>query len=172
MNKSNPYLVIGKIGATYGVKGWLKIYPFSDTGSGIFAYKTWFLADSERDPAQLQPITIAAFKPHQKAFIAKLSGVEAKEDAQLLTGKTILIKRDQLPTLPENEFYWSDLIGLTVFNQKGEELGPIIYLIATGSNDVLVTLHQGKEFAIPYLPSVVVKVDLKQKQIIVNWDLI
>ena len=82
----------------------------------------------------------------------------------------IAITRAQLPALPKNEYYWSDLEGLTVINQAGVVLGKVIYLIATGSNDVLV-IKGDKELAIPYLQDeVITQVDLENGVIHVNWD--
>ncbi len=84
------------------------------------------------------------------------------------------ILRSQLPTLKEDEYYWSDLIGLTVINKEGVELGIVNYLIETGSNDVLVIKSSdGKEHAIPYLPKrVILNIDLEKRLIEVDWELI
>ena len=70
----------------------------------------------------------------------------------------------------KDEFYWSDLVGLTVINAKGEKLGKVAYLIETGSNDV-ISCKRHKEHAIPYLPGrVILNVDLDKQEILVDWE--
>jgi 16S rRNA processing protein RimM len=91
------------------------------------------------------------------------------EEARAFTNVSIGVFRDQLPPLPNNEYYWSDLEGLTVVNLQGIELGTVAYLFETGANDVIVV--QGtKEHLIPYVPGPIIKnVDLN-KRIEVDWD--
>lgn len=166
---NSKYILVGKIGATYGVIGWLKIQTYTEFGANILDYSPWYLSEPD---GSLREATIEAGKAHGNSFIVKFPGIETPEAARLLTGKTISIKRSQLPDLKQDEFYWSDLEGLTVINQHGEILGKVVYLIETGANDVLV-VKGGKEHAIPYLPgSVVLKVDLEKKEIHVDWELI
>lgn len=167
---NSKYIVVGKIGATYGIAGWLKIHTYTEFGANILNYAPWYL--SIADQQSYDEITIEAGKPHGNSFIAKLHGIDTPEAARLYTGKTISIKRSQLPDLKQGEYYWSDLVGLTVINTRGETLGTVSYLIETGANDVLV-IKGDKEHAIPYLPgSVVLSVDLAKKEIIVDWELI
>jgi 16S rRNA processing protein RimM len=167
---NSKYIVVGKIGATYGIAGWLKIHTYTEFGENILHYAPWYL--SVADQQSYDEITIETGKPHGNSFIAKLHGIDTPEAARLYTGKTISIKRSQLPDLKQGEYYWSDLVGLTVINTRGEALGTVSYLIETGANDVLV-IKGDKEHAIPYLPgSVVLSVDLAKKEIIVDWELI
>jgi 16S rRNA processing protein RimM len=88
----------------------------------------------------------------------------------VLTGKKIAIRREQRAKLKKNEYYWSDLEGLTVINQHDTVLGKISYLIETGSNDVFV-VKGDKEHAIPYLlGDVVISIDLDTRIMRVNWE--
>ena len=167
---SSKYIVIGKIGSTYGVNGWLKIHTYTEFGANILHYSPWFLSIPGQDT--YQEIIIEDGKPHGNSYIAKIADANNPEEARLYTGKVISIQRSQLPTLNQGEYYWSDLVGLTVMNTKGEVLGIVSYLIETGANDVLV-IKGDKEHAIPYLPgSVVVNIDLAKKEMIVDWELI
>lgn len=167
---NSKYIVVGKIGATYGILGWLKIQTFTEFGENILEYSPWYL--SGPDNQDYEEITVEDGKPHGGALIVKFPHLNTPEEARLLTGKTISIKRSQLPELKKDEYYWSDLVGLTVKNPQGETLGTVAYLIETGANDVLVIKGE-KEHAIPYLPgSVVLNVDLEKKEIIVDWELI
>ena len=163
------YIVIGKIGATYGIRGWLKIHSYTEFGANILEYKPWYLSRLQNE---WYAVDVEDGKMHGKGVIAKFAGVNSPEEARLLIGKEIAIHRSQLPTLQKNEYYWSDLEGLTVINQAGQTLGKVIYLIETGSNDVLV-IKGDKEYAIPYLPgTVILNVDLEKHEIHVDWELI
>lgn len=168
MKNAETYITIGKIGASYGVKGWMKIHAFTEFGASILDYKPWYL--SQGKDKTWQAITYENGRVQGKVVLAKLPGIDTPEAVRPLTGKYIAIQRSQLPTLHKGEYYWSDLEGLTVIDQHGQNLGVVTYLISTGSNDVLIV--KGKiEQAIPYLPgSVITKVDLELGQIIVNWE--
>ncbi len=163
------YIVVGKIGSTYGIKGWLKIFSFTEVITDIFDYNPWYMEDGDG----WKCIEVKTGREQGKSLVAHLSGYNTPEEARVLTGKKIAVRRSQLADLAENEFYWTDLEGLMVIDQHGHELGRILYLLATGSNDVLVIQHQGKEYAVPYLPGKVVKnIDLAKRVMHVDWDLI
>jgi 16S rRNA processing protein RimM len=167
--KKNEFIIIGKIGSTYGVHGWLKIHSYTELPLDILAYSTWHLA---RDHQLSQAYKLEEGRAHGKGIIAKLIGITSPEEARLLTGASIAIERTQLPCLKLNEYYWSDLIGLTVINNDGEYLGKVKYVMATGANDVLVV--KGKtEFAIPYLlEKVILSINLEKQEIHVDWELL
>ncbi len=164
----DEFVVIGKIGATFGIKGWLKIQSFTENKFDITEFFPWFIEQGNK----WKEIEIEETRDHGKIIIAKFVGINNPEDARLLTGKKIAIPSSQLPTLKKNEYYWRDLEGLTVKNKNGEILGTLIYLMKTGGNDVMV-IKNDKEYAIPYLPdTVVISVDLKERVIVVDWELI
>src|SRR3990167_5078301 len=103
-------------------------------------------------------------------MIALLADYADRESVALLTGKQIATLRSQLPALSDAAIYWADLEGLEVINQQGVVLGKVDYLFATGSNDVLVVVGK-KRHLIPYIKNnIVLKVDLSNRQIIVDWD--
>ena len=169
-NTDTEFVVVGKIGSPYGIKGWLKITSFTDPISNITEFEHWYLENG----SQWEQATVKGSKAHGKGIIVKLKGPDTPEQARLFTGKRIAVKRSDFPALDKNEFYWSDLEGLTVIDQHGKTLGVVSYLIETGSNDVLVVKdEQNKEFAIPYLPDDVVKnIDLAKKEIHVKWEIL
>jgi len=165
----DTYITIGKIGSTYGVHGWLKIHAFTEFSASILDYQPWFIENKKNGWEALQ---IEDARAHGNTIIVKLADFNTPEAARLLTGIEIAIKRTQLPTLEKNEYYWSDLIGLTVINKNGEVLGKVIYLMATGSNDVLIVKGEN-EHAIPYFfGEVVLSVDLAKQEIQVDWELL
>ena len=161
------FIKVGKVGSTYGVHGWIKILSYTEYGEGILDYHPWYISS---DGENWRTIDVEDGRLHGKRVIVKFKGINNPEEAALLTGQLIGITRAQLPELKKDEFYWSDLEGLTVINKQGETLGTVIYLMETGSNDVLVVKGQ-KEHAIPYLPGkVILKVDLEKKEILVDWE--
>jgi 16S rRNA processing protein RimM len=163
------YITVGKIGSTFGVQGWLKVQTFTEFGTNILDYKPWYLTDDEKE---YQATIIEDGLTQGGQIIVKFTGYNTPEDARVLTNKLISVTREQLPPLQKNEYYWSDLNGLTVINKKGEILGKVIYLMQTGANDVLV-IQGTKEHAIPYLPGdVITCVDLAKQEIHVDWELI
>lgn len=159
------YVVVGKIGTPYGVKGWVKVFCYTDPIGQILEYDPWYLEDENG----WRPIQVIDGQPHGKGIIVKLEGFDTPEQSRLLTGTVIGIQRKQLAPLEKNEYYWSDLEGLTVINSDGKVLGKVIYLMETGANDVLV-VKNGKELAIPYIKDVVLSVDLVKKEMRVQWD--
>jgi len=163
---ANRYITVGKIGSTYGVHGWLKIQSYTEYGATILEYKPWFLSSGKDNWEEIQ---VEDGRIHGNGVIAKLVGVDSPEQARLYTGRLIAITREELPKLPKDEYYWSDLEGLTVINKNGDVLGKVSYLIATGSNDVLV-VKGDKEYAIPYIPSAIISIDLEKQEIHIDWD--
>lgn len=161
------YVVVGKLGATHGIQGWLKFYSYTEPATNVLKYKPWYMEEagdwklSELDGSREQHTNI----------LVKFAGYDNPEQARLLTGKKIAVLRSTLPRLKQNEYYWRDLEGLTVINQEGITLGKVVYLLETGSNDVLVVKGE-KEHAIPYLSDVIIRIDLANQVMHVNWELI
>lgn len=168
-NADKTYIPVGKIGTAYGVRGWLKIHSYTEFGASILDYTPWYI---EQTPGTWKKITVEDAREHGKGFIVKLPDIETPEEARLWTGKLIAIHHSQLPALKKGEYYWSDLIGLNVFDKDGQLLGKVTYIMETGSNDVLVVKGE-KEHAIPFLlDSVIKSVDLEKQEIHVDWELI
>jgi len=173
MSEAEQQIIVGRVGAVYGVKGWLKIISFTDDVESIFAYQPWRLLDKQSG----QTLKVTDWRRHNKGLIAKFDGVDNRDAAQLLTNLEIAVAADTLPGLPEDEYYWRDLIGAQVVNLKGYHLGQVIDLMETGSNDVLVVKANAsdafgtKERLIPFIDEQVIKqIDLETRQIEVDWD--
>jgi 16S rRNA processing protein RimM len=169
-------IIIGRVGNTFGIKGWSHLISYTDPQENIFTYKNWRI---EQSPNHYIPITLESYKEHGNHFVIKFADVKDCDQALLLKGKSIAVERAELPVLSQNNYYWSDLIGLSVVNTKGESLGIIDHLFETGSNDVIVTKittkidekHTGeKNIFIPYLGSVVKTVDLEKQMMVVEWE--
>jgi len=106
----------------------------------------------------------------------RFKDVDNRNQAEAWVGATIWTKKTDFPALPEGEFYWHQLMGLTVSNTEGEILGRVVRLVETGANDVLVVEAfadsvDGLERLIPYVePQFILKVDLESGSILVNWS--
>ncbi len=166
-DKSNKeWLKLGHIAGVFGIKGWLKIYSNTDDKAGILSYKPWYI---ERNNVR-QLVNIKAGKPHGKTVIAQLEGVNDRNEAELWVGCDIYIKANQLVKLGDNEFYWSDLMGLNVISVEGEDFGVIASMLETGANDVMVIKGE-RERLIPFsLNQVIKSVDLVNGKMVVDWD--
>lgn len=165
-------IVLGRITSTFGIKGWVKVYSYTDPITGIFDYDQWYLSRN----GQIQPLEVEAGKPHGKGLIAKLKGFDTPEHAQTLAGMDILIDKQQLPDLDDGEYYWHQLKGLQVINLQQVCLGRVDYLFETGANDVMVVKPSvesldDRERLLPYLPEqVILDIDLTHDRITVDWD--
>ena len=166
-------IILGKVGAVYGIKGWLKIHSFTDETEAILDYFPWSLKLGNNT----QTVEITDWRKHNKVLIVKVAGIDDRDDAQAFVGSEILTNEAALPELSQDDFYWRDIIGMSVVTNKGYDLGVVTDMMETGANDVLVVkanLNDGfskKERLIPYLFEQVVKsVSLENKQICVDWD--
>ncbi len=157
---------MGQLGAPYGLSGWLKLRSYTCPANNITHYTNWYLHEKNT----WKPVEILAIKPYHKLFIAKIATVDAPERAALLTNKQIGIDRQELPQLEQGQYYWSDLIGLSVINQQQQTLGKIDHLFETGSNDVIVVKNGKQSHLLPYHTSVVQSIDLEQGQMRVIWE--
>ncbi|AKZ65780.1 ribosome maturation factor RimM [Candidatus Palibaumannia cicadellinicola] len=172
----NP-IVLGKISVVYGIRGWLKIISFTQSANSIFDYQPWFINISSTG-GTWQKITIDDWKYHNNTIIIKSNSINNREEAKPFTNCQIIVEASQLPNLANGEYYWKDIIGCTIETLNGDQLGTVINLIETGSNDVMVVKTNLKKYfskkndlLIPFLYGQVIKtVDLTNRIIKVNWD--
>ena len=159
---------LGHISGVHGVSGWLKIYSMTEPREAIFEYQPWLVGD------QLETVHVEQGKKHGKHLIAMLETVKDRDQAEGLVNRQIAVYRDQLPPLTDEEFYWTDLVGLAVQLEDGTHLGIIRNMLATGANDVMVVqgvLQGERERLIPFVLGQYVKnVDLDKRLVVVDWD--
>jgi 16S rRNA processing protein RimM len=162
-------LSIGKIVGTHGIKGVLKVFSHAESAS---RYATG-LSLHLRDPGGGENVfTVKWAKPHSKIILLSLEGLTNRNQAEALIGSEIFISRNFLEELEEGTYYWSDLIGLSVFDMNDEYIGRVTSIIETGSNDVYVVTcpldSHVKEVLVPALAWVVKKIDLDKKAMTVD----
>lgn len=163
---SSPRITLGKIVGIFGIQGWVKVFSYTDPISNILNYSPWQIIQR----GQSQTIQVCEGQVHGKSIIARLESCKDRESAAQFLGAEVAIYREQLPPIGEHEYYWTDLIGLTVINQEGTVLGQVEHLLQTGANDVLVIRGQ-KEHLLPFLlDQVILKVDFENSQLQVDWD--
>lgn len=172
--------VMGRIVAPYGVLGWVKVVPDTEVLDGLKAYKNWWIGKAP----QWQEYQLKKLKIHNDVLVVKLDGVDDRDVAFSLKGKQIAVPKSELPETEPDEFYWADLIGLTVKNQQDVCFGKVADVMATGANDVLVVKPlkeeklQGdlkapieeRERLIPFIADVITQVDTAAQLLLVDWD--
>ena len=159
----NKKILIAKIQAHQGLNGWLKVYSYSETKQKFSEYKYFFIQkDNNVVRLDIEDISIG------KSIKVKFKNFNCREDSQEYIGKEIFINENQLDALEANQFYWNELIGLTVYLNNGKKIGIVSDIIETGSNDVLV-IKGKEEILVPYVfGESVMEVAVEEKKIIIN----
>jgi 16S rRNA processing protein RimM len=156
---------MGRVSGAFGVKGWVKVQPFTESVSSLLGYPVWWL----RHAGVWSERHLREGAVHGRTLVACLSGCDDRDAAAVLTGSEVAIPRDQLPRSSEGEYYWADLIGLEVANREGLILGRVVRLIETGANQVVV-VEGDRERLIPFIAPVVLSVDLASRRLTVDWE--
>jgi 16S rRNA processing protein RimM len=171
MRERRPqYVRLGHISGVYGVRGWVKVFSFTEPREGIVGYEHWHLAEPGADPDRSAVIRVETGRLHGKTVVAKLAGVEDRDRALSLVGTEIFVERGALEACETGRYYWADLIGLVVKNRAGEVLGTIDHLLETGGHDVMV-MAEDAQHLIPFaVPEVVLDVDLDGRTLTVDWE--
>jgi 16S rRNA processing protein RimM len=180
---------VGRILDAWGVKGWVKIQSYSHDAQALFASRRWFLKPGdENKPAAvvaakarvLPPaLKILAVREHGDGIVANVQDVGDRNGAEALRGARIFVSRANFPKVDTDEYYWVDLIGLTVVNRAGETLGEVVGLMDTGPHSVLRIMPPGlvapvkpdQERLVPFVSAFVDDVSLDQRRITVDWGL-
>lgn len=165
MNNQDKKMILGCIGATYGVRGWVKINSYTDPLTNILNYRKWFV----NHQGEWLPFIVESARPHGNSIVAKLVGIDDPDIAKQYTNNPIGIDRDLLPTPSADEYYWDDLVELTVTTSTGAILGKVVEVRNTGANDILI-IQGDKRHLVPFIDHVIQTVDLNKKSIIVDWD--
>lgn len=165
-------VVLGRVIAPFGLQGWLKVFPMGDDPEQWCAMPSWWLG---RDPdgPEWQSFDIEALRSHGKWLVVKLKGVDDRTAAEALDGRYVAAPREALPPTAADEYYWAELIGLSVVNAQGIVLGVVAELLESGANDVLVVRAgagpQATERLLPFVAQVVKQVDVAAGVIRVDW---
>ena len=160
------HINIGKISGVFGIKGWVKVFSFTDPRENVLTYSPWLL----KKDGETKTLNVVDGQLQSKTIVAQLSGIDDRDQAAGLIGWDVFITRDQLPEADKGEYYWSELIGLNVETVQGVMLGVVDSLLETGANDVIIVQGE-RERAIPFLQEqTVINIDLDAGKIVVDWD--
>jgi len=169
MMASEEFIPIGKISGAFGVKGWVKIFSFTEPRNNILNYSPLFISRN----GEWIELDVSGGHQQGKGVVMGLVNITDRDQVLPLIGAELAIKKTQLKSLTEDDYYWSDLIGLTVVNLQDQILGQVDSLLETGAHDVLVVQdkEQKTERLIPYVMDEIVElVDLDNRVIRVDWD--
>ena len=165
MDSSQEPVLIGKIQATHGIKGQLRVVPFSGDAGNFLALRSVMI----KSPAgSLETFAVTAAVAHGKRVLLTLEAFNSINQVLYLVGRELYVVRGQLSELPDDEYYWSDLLGMEVVTDLGESLGKLVNIIVTGSNDVYVVQGEGREVLVPALDDVVLDVDISKNKMTVS----
>ena len=167
-------LIIGRITAVFGVRGWVKVMSYTEQPEKIFDYQPWLV---DKHGGQ-QAIEVAEWKAHGDGLLARLKGIDDRDIAREWCQLDIRIGQEVLPDLQESDYYWHQLQGLVVYSHYGDSiqrLGKVSSMLETGANDVIVVTGDAEsidqnERLIPYAKQYVTNIDLDAQKIDVVWD--
>ncbi len=159
------YLEIGQIVNTFGIKGMVKVMPFTENIERFSKMKTVYVKNKKEN----KKYEIEEVKYHKNMVLIKFKGIENPEQADLLRQSYLLVDRADEEPLEEGTYYIVDMIGLKVYTEEGELLGILEDIFNTGSNDIYVVKNElGKQILLPSIPDVIKKIDMPNKKVIVH----
>jgi 16S rRNA processing protein RimM len=152
---------MGRVAGNYGVRGWIRVVPYSADPGALEAHTAWRVGNAMYRVEQC--------RVHSGNLLAKLEGIESREQALGLKGSRIAIPRAALAEPEAGQYYWADLVGLEVVNAQGSVLGVVQGLFSNGAHDVMELAGDKSMRLVPFVPAVVRKVDLEGRRIEVEW---
>ncbi len=187
---------VGRIVDAWGLKGWLKVQPFASDPQALFSTRLWYLKPSDKVgvvrpvfapgtfPSQLK---ITQVKDHGELVVAQAHEVPDRSAAEALRGARVFVGRASFPAASVDEFYWVDLIGLSVVNRQGDRFGTVAGLLDTGPHSVLRVVPDAQSVAppaapgpkpvpeaerlIPFVAAYIDEVSVERRTITVDWGL-
>ncbi len=160
-----PNLEIGQIVNTFGIKGMVKVKPFTDDIRRFDELKTVYV---EKNSNQTE-YEIEEVKYHKDMVLIKFKGIDKVEQAEMLRNSYLTVSRDSVEKLEEGRYYIVDLLGLEVYTDEQTLLGTLEDIFNTGSNDIYVVKDkQGKQILLPAIQDVIKQIDIENKKIIVH----
>lgn len=156
---------IGQIVNTYGIKGFLKVVPYTDNVKRFEELKTIYIDYKN----ELKEFFVEEVKYSKNTVMLKLKGIDNINMAEMYKNCYIKIDRKNAVKLPEDTYFIVDLIGITVYTDEDKLLGTLVDVFPTGSNDVYVVKDDlGKQILLPAIGDVIKNVDIQNKKMIVH----
>jgi 16S rRNA processing protein RimM len=164
-------VVLGRITAPYGVQGWVRLHPFGDDPDRWREIERWWLGCEENDFSAWRAYPLQDLRLQGKTWVVKLVGVDDRNGAEQMVGQFVGAPRSALPATEQDEFYWADLVGLNVVNEKQERLGRVVEMIESGAHAVMVVVDGEIKRLLPFVGHVVKDVDVAAGVMRVDWEL-
>ena len=159
------YFELGQIVNHFGIKGMVKVNPFTEDISQFETLDSLLL---EKDKKLIE-IQIEEVKYSKNQVLLKIKGIDSIEEAEKYRGCYLKIKRSDAKKLPENTYFIADLIGMPVYTDEGILLGKVDDIYNSGASDIYVVKDElGKQILLPAIPEVIKQVDLEAEKIIVH----
>ena len=159
------YLEIGQIVNTFGIKGMVKVKPFTENVRRFDKLEKVYINNKKG----IKEYSIEEVKYHKDMVLIKFKGIENPEQANLLRESYLIVDKEKEEPLEEGTYYIVDMIGLEVYTEEGELLGKLEDIFNTGSNDIYVVKNElGEQILLPAISEVIRKIDMENKKIIVH----
>ena len=167
---ANNLMKIGQLKKPYGIKGWLWVFSDTDDRTAIFDMQPWYM----KTAMGMKPLTVKVWREQGSGIVAQFEQVPDRNVAETMNGVTLWVEQDVLPETGEDEYYWSDLIGVRVFNEQDEYLGDITEMFETGAHDIMRVAATSdslddEERLIPWHKQTVLEVDITAKTVVAAW---
>ena len=161
---SDDLICVGGVSGSYGISGEVRVKSFCAQPDDIETYNPLLSQDGKRS------YVLALIRPMKNGFVARITDVDTKEQADALKGTQLYARRDQLPSLPDDEYYYSDLTGIDVFDTGGAALGRVKSVQNHGAGDLLEVQLPGASTTVfvPFTQAVVPTVDLAARRIVAD----
>ena len=163
-------LVIGRLLAPHGVRGWIKFRSFTQDPIACFNFSPWTIRSAVASSLPLRELEVLECREQGELFLLRLGGVDDRDQAQRLSGNDVSVPADSLPALDDSEYYWRELIGMSVRNSSGRSLGPVTDVMDNGAHDILVVRDLDRERLIPFLAPYLLSVERSTREIVVDWN--
>ncbi len=158
---------VGHINGVHGVRGWVKLYSETRPKENILSYSPLMIETKQG----WREFKVLDGRPQGKGLVARLEGLDDRDQALLLVNCKIGIKPEQLPEAEEGEYYWADLVGLEVLNNSNLSFGKVTEMLETGVHDVMVVEGETGNTLIPFVQQVyILDVDLTEGIVKVDWE--
>jgi 16S rRNA processing protein RimM len=158
-------ILIGKVIRPHGIGGSLKILSYAQSPETFKSSGAVYL---ERGSGALSEYQVSSIKPQKNLFLLKLEGVNTLEEAESYRGAGIFLRKEDLGSKEEGEYFWFELIGIKVYSTRGELIGTLKHIFPTPSNDIYVIEGGKEEILIPATHVAVREIDLENRRMIVS----
>lgn len=158
-------VVMAKVLGPFGVRGWVKVQPYTEEPDSLARYSTWWLRVGD----SWQEVALEESERHAGHMVARMKGCTSREEAARFSGAQVAVVRKDMPEAKEGEFYLDDLVDLTVINLSGENLGKVAEIFENGAHPIMRVAWTGGERLLPFIPQVVSGINIEAGEIRVDW---